>query len=78
MKKKEISKINKNNFEKKIKKIIKYDFLVFFSESSIKDVCLRLLSKFFVDKNTTWKYSELNFLIINYVLEILPLILIKC
>ena len=59
--KKEISKINKNNFEKKIKKIIKYDFFSFFGESSIKDVCLRLLSKFFVDKNTTWKYSRVEF-----------------
>ncbi len=65
--KKNIKNINSNNFEKKIKNIIKHDFFSFFDESSIKDIGLRFLSKLFINKTITWKYSRVSFF--NYQLR---------
>ena len=66
-KKKEIKKINKENIEKILNQIISNDFFKFFGELSFKDKLLRFVSKFFIDKHTTWKASRVNFL--NYQLR---------
>jgi len=66
-KKKEIKKINEKNIETILNQIISTDFFKFFGESSLKDKILRFISKFFIDKNTTWKASRVNFF--NYQLR---------
>ena len=60
-KKKEIKKINEKNVEKILNQIISNDFFKFFGEFSFKDKVLRFVSKFFIDKHTTWKASRVNF-----------------
>ena len=66
-KKKEIKKINEKNIEKILNQIISNDFFKFFGELSLKDKILRFISKFFIDKHTTWKASRANFF--NYQLR---------
>ena len=60
----QLKNVNKNNIEEFLNEIIKNDFFTYFNESTIKDRLLRYVSRLFVDKNFTWKYSKIN--ILNY------------
>jgi len=64
---KDILKVNEKNIDEHLKEIISKDFFTYFNESTFKDKLLKYVSKLFVDKNFTWKYSKINFL--NYQLR---------